>query len=116
MELQIGGRSQNSDSFNLRSPFSYKILSEPISKQFKMPAIELFDGFGDPMDHIEGYRALMTLQGASDSLLCIAFLTTLKKATRIWFYGLPQGSISFLSNSKGYLSLILAPTDLIRDI
>ena len=83
MELQIGGRPRNKDSFNLRSPFFPEILSEPVSNRFKMPAIESFDGSVDPMDHIEGYRALMTLQGASDTLLCIAFLATLKKAVRV---------------------------------
>ena len=48
-----------------------------------MPVIESFDSFADPMDHVEGYRALMALQGAFDALLCIAFLTTLKKAARV---------------------------------
>ena len=61
IELQVGGRSQNKDSFNLRSPFSHEILSEPISNQLKIPIIESFDGSADSLDHIEGYRALMAL-------------------------------------------------------
>ena len=74
---------QNKDSFNLRSLFSHKILSESVSNRFKMPAIESFDDFTNLMDHIEGYRTFMALQGASDALLCIAFPTTLKKAVKI---------------------------------
>ena len=100
-------------SFNLRSSFSYEILSEPILNWFKMSVIESFDGSTDPMDHIESYKALMVLQGASDTLLCIIFPVTLKKAVRIWFSRLSQGSILLLSSSKDYLSLILALTDLI---
>ena len=59
-----------------------------------MSAIESFDDSADPIDHIEGYRALMALQGAFDALLCIAFPATLKKVVRVWFSGLPQRSIS----------------------
>ena len=48
-----------------------------------MPVIESFDSFADPMDHVEGYRALMALQGAFDALLCITFPATLKKTVRV---------------------------------
>ena len=82
LEIQVGGQSQNKDGFNLQSSFSYEILNEPVSNRFKMSAIKSFDGSTDPMNHIEGYRALMTLQGASDVLLCIVFFATLKKAVR----------------------------------
>ena len=59
-----------------------------------MLAIESFDGSADPIDHIKGYRALMALQKAFDTLLCFVFSATLKKVVRVWFFRLPQGFIS----------------------
>ena len=89
IKIQVGSRSQNKDSFNFRSLFSHEILSEPILNWFKMLAIESFDGSSDLMDHIEGNRIFMALQGAYDALLCIVFPTTLKKKAKVWFFGLP---------------------------
>lgn len=43
-----------------------------------------YDGIMDPMDHLKSYKALMMIQGTTDALLCLAFLTTLRKATRVW--------------------------------
>ena len=48
-----------------------------------MSAIESSDNFTDPMDHIEGYKALMALQEASDVLLYIAFSAILKKIVSV---------------------------------
>ena len=83
MEIQVGDRSQNKNSYNLRSPFSQEILNEPNSNRIKMPTIDSFDGFTNLIDHIEGYRALMALQGASDVLQCITFPAILKKIARV---------------------------------
>ena len=47
-----------------------------------MSQIEPYDGFTNPLDHLESYKALMLLQGASDALLCIAFSITLRKTAR----------------------------------
>ena len=59
-----------------------------------MTTAESFDSSIDPLDHLEGYRAIMSLQGAFDALLCVTFPITLKIFARIWFSGLQLGSIS----------------------
>lgn len=75
----------NSHDFNTNSPLFKVIMNEPIPHHFKMPSVDPYDGSIDPVNHLEGYKALTMLQGTFDDLLCLAFLVTLKKATRIWF-------------------------------
>ena len=58
-----------------------------------MPYVEPYDGSTDSVDHLESYKALMTIQGATDTLLCIGFPTILRKAVRIWYSGLRSESI-----------------------
>ena len=45
-----------------------------------MPQTELYDGTTDPLDHLESFKALMLLHGATDGVMCRAFLATLQKA------------------------------------
>ena len=58
-----------------------------------MPHVEPYDGSTDPVDHLESYKALMTIQGATDALFCIGFPATLCKAARAWYSGLRSGSM-----------------------
>ena len=83
-----GQKSSNDFDFHTVQPLSGLILIEPISSQFKMPHVEPYDGFTDPFDHLESYKALTTIQGATDALLCIDFSATLRKAARAWYFGL----------------------------
>ena len=59
-----------------------------------MPQIDSYDGVKDPLDHLETFKALMHLQGVADEIMCKAFPTMLKGATRIWFNQLTPNSIS----------------------
>ncbi|XP_073107312.1 uncharacterized protein [Elaeis guineensis] len=58
-----------------------------------MPHVELYYGSTDPIDHLESYKALITIWGATNTLLCIGFPTTLRKAARAWYSELRLGSI-----------------------
>ena len=90
-----GGRAEVFERCRLpdRQPLSRLILDEPIPSRFKMPHVEPYDGSTDPVDHLESYKTLMTIQGAIDALLCIGFSATLRKATRTWYSGLRSRSI-----------------------
>lgn len=52
-------------------------MEEPISRRFKMPQLEPYNGTTDPLDHLESYKALIKIQSTFDALLYIAFLATL---------------------------------------
>ncbi len=80
--------------FTTRSPFSQQIEDEPVPSRFKMPQVEPYNGRTDPLDHLESYRALMALQGASEAMLCKAFPATLRGPARLWFTGLKPSTVS----------------------
>ena len=66
-------------------PFTTSINSFPLPNKFHMPQIDSYDGVKDPLDHLETFKTLMHLQGVADEIMCKAFPTMLKGATRIWF-------------------------------
>ena len=76
------------------SPFAAPITSFPLPRKFCMPQIEAYDGFKDPLDHLESFKTLMHLRGVADEIMCQAFPTTLKDPTRVWFSKLTSNSIS----------------------
>ena len=76
------------------SPFTASIYSFPLPHKFRMPQIDSYNGVNDPLDHLETFKTLMYLQGVADEIMCRAFPTTLKGATRIWFSRLTPNSIS----------------------
>ena len=76
------------------SPFTASINSFPLLSKFRMPQIDSYDGVRDPLDHLETFKTLMHFQGVAEMIMCRAFPTTLKGATRIWFSRLKPNSIN----------------------
>lgn len=59
--------------------------------KFKDPQMMMYDGYKDPLEHLEIFKAHMTLNGFLGEIACRAFLLILKGATRGWFGAVPQG-------------------------
>ncbi len=59
-----------------------------------MSQVEPYNGKTDPLDHLESYRTLMALQGASEAMLCKAFPATLRGTARLSFTGLKPSTVS----------------------
>ncbi|GFY92808.1 hypothetical protein Acr_08g0012040 [Actinidia rufa] len=75
-------------------PFTERILRARISSKFKLPTqLGIYEGKTDPMDHLDSYKSLMSLQGCSDEVMCKAFSATLKGPARSWFRKLSPGTI-----------------------
>ncbi|GFZ12348.1 hypothetical protein Acr_23g0007330 [Actinidia rufa] len=53
----------------------------------------IYEGKTDPMDHLDSYKSLMSLQGCSDEVMCKAFSATLKGPARSWFRKLSPGTV-----------------------
>ena len=66
----------------------------PLPHKFRMPHIDSYDEVKDPLNHLETFKTLMHLQGVANEIMCRAFPTTLKGATRIWFNQLTPNSVS----------------------
>ena len=92
---EIANQHQDGDApgYDTRPPFTKRILRETIPRHFKIPQVEPYDGTTDPLDHMGSFKAHMMIQGASDALYCLAFPTTLKKAARMWYSGIPLDTI-----------------------
>ncbi|GFZ16176.1 hypothetical protein Acr_25g0005850 [Actinidia rufa] len=64
-------------------PFTERVLGARISSKFKLPTqLGIYEGKTDPMDHLDSYKRLMSLQGCSDEVMCKAFSATLKGPAR----------------------------------
>ncbi|GFZ03434.1 hypothetical protein Acr_16g0000580 [Actinidia rufa] len=75
-------------------PFIGRVLRARISSKFKLPTqLGIYEGKTDPMDHLDSYKSLMSLQGCSDEVMCKAFSTTLNGPARSWFRKLSPGTI-----------------------
>ncbi|KAK3019375.1 hypothetical protein RJ639_003955 [Escallonia herrerae] len=73
-------------------------LSKGIEKaklppNFRMPQCDLYDGNGDPGEHVYQFQTNMLLLQVSDAVMCRAFPTTLRKAAHAWFKSLRPRSI-----------------------
>ncbi|GFS38923.1 hypothetical protein Acr_00g0060220 [Actinidia rufa] len=75
-------------------PFTERVLGARLSSKFKLPTqLGIYEGKTDPMDHLDSYKSLMSLQGCSDEVMCKAFSATLKGPARSWFRKLSPGTI-----------------------
>ena len=94
------------------SPFTTEVLNCSLPLKFCLPQLESYDSSKDPLDHIESFKILMLLQITPDEVLCRAFPTTLKGATRIWFTKIPSGTIAdFEQLSKGFVHHFIGGVD-----
>ncbi|GMH01944.1 hypothetical protein Nepgr_003783 [Nepenthes gracilis] len=88
-----------------QSPFAMDSGTQPATEQVRNAVMEGYDGSKDPMDHLNCFRTHLTLQGASEALMCQSFPVTLRGDALLWFHGLPPNSIcSFDELADSFLS------------
>uniref|UniRef100_A0A2N9IUL6 Uncharacterized protein n=1 Tax=Fagus sylvatica TaxID=28930 RepID=A0A2N9IUL6_FAGSY len=86
------------------SPFTKRIDEYPLPAKFKVPQIETFDGFKDPLDYLDSFRTIMRLHGVSDEIMCRTFPTNLRGSARTWFNQLETSSIdTFAQLSRAFI-------------
>ncbi|KAK2997564.1 hypothetical protein RJ639_026128 [Escallonia herrerae] len=74
-------------------PLSEAIEKAKLPPNFRMPQCDLYDGTGDPREHVYQFQTNMLLLQVSDVVMCRAFPTTLRKAAHAWFKSLQPRSI-----------------------
>ncbi|KAK3034132.1 hypothetical protein RJ639_033475 [Escallonia herrerae] len=81
-------------------PLSEAIEKAKLPSNFRMPQCDLYDGTGDPEEHVYQFETNMILIQVSDAVMCRAFPTTLRKAAHAWFKSLqPRSIYSFVQLS-----------------
>ncbi|KAK3018401.1 hypothetical protein RJ639_003856 [Escallonia herrerae] len=74
-------------------PLSKAIEKAKLPPNFWIPQCDLYDGSGDPGEHVYQFQTNMLLLQVSEAVMCRAFLTTLRKAAHAWFKSLRPRSI-----------------------
>ncbi|KAK3005998.1 hypothetical protein RJ639_017635 [Escallonia herrerae] len=69
------------------------IQKAKLPPDFCMPQCDLYDGTGDPGEHVYQFETNMLFLQVSDAVMCRAFPTTLRKAAHAWFKSLQPRSI-----------------------
>ncbi|GFY95336.1 hypothetical protein Acr_10g0007210 [Actinidia rufa] len=81
--------------------FTERIMRTRVSSRFKLPThLGVYEWKTNPMDHLDLYENLMSLQGYSDEVMCKAFSTTLKGSTRSWFRKLSLRTIALFRDLR----------------
>ncbi|XP_057976047.1 uncharacterized protein LOC131163468 [Malania oleifera] len=68
-------------------------MDVPLPSKFKMPSVEGYHGFSNPVDHLDTFKILIQLQGAPYAIMCQPFAATLKGNYRAWYQTLKLRSI-----------------------
>ena len=87
--------------------FTDRVMKTKFSFRFKLSTqLETYEGKTDPIDHLDLYKSLMSLQEYSNKVICKVFSTTLKGSARSWFRKLSQGTIDSFGDLSRLLSSI----------
>lgn len=76
-----------------RSPFTKLVENYRLPEKFKVPQILSYVEIGDPIEHLENFRAILDLHGTLDEVACRAFPLTLSGSARDWFRNLPSNPV-----------------------
>ncbi|XP_013650969.2 uncharacterized protein LOC106355595 [Brassica napus] len=94
---QMFSRRSNPDSY-ADTPFAEEIASVEMPRKFSFPSIKMYDGTGDPDNHIAQYKQRMLAVAlpneSREATMCKGFGSTMIGPALQWYINLPTRSIS----------------------
>lgn len=88
----------------VKTSFTCEIEKEERPKDFNPPALDKYEGVGDPLAYLLYYKQRMSMERVIEALNCKLFATTLSGKALSWFCQLPEGSITnFTSFGRKFL-------------
>jgi hypothetical protein len=75
------------------SIFTNEVSNFDLPGRFKVPDISVFSGSEDPIEHLDNFRAHISLHKTPDTVTCLAFPLTLSGKARDWLRNLFPKSI-----------------------
>ena len=81
------------EKLNFRSPFTDDINETPVPKGLKGPRIKMYDGTGDPDDHVSNFQWAIKMIPMNVKLWSLYFAGTLDGSARYSLASLPPKSI-----------------------
>ena len=65
------------------SSFTTSVSECPLPPKFRLPQLEVNDGTKDPLDHIQAFKTILSLQQTLDEVICRTFSATLRGVSRV---------------------------------
>ena len=76
-----------------KSPFTRRIESASLPRQFHQPTFSLYNDQTDPVEHVSHFNQKMVIQSKDKTLMCKIFPSSLGPMAMRWFNGLKENSI-----------------------
>ena len=80
------------------SPVNREIQRAPLNKGFKHLNIKVYEGKGDPQEHLDHFNDLMELHMVLDLAKCRVFIVNLNNGAKKWLRSLTQDQSPVGSN------------------
>lgn len=74
--------------------YNAEVMASPHPSNSKVCQMEMYDGSKDPLEHLETFKAHLSLHGFLSEVAYRVFPLTLIGAARTWFGSLPSRSIN----------------------
>ncbi|KAI0516262.1 hypothetical protein KFK09_008934 [Dendrobium nobile] len=84
---------KSGDSVSRGRPYPVEYEREPYPAGFVPPRFRVFDGFGNPKQHVAQYRAICCNIGGNDALMLRLFVSSLGGVAFEWYADLPNDSV-----------------------
>ncbi|PKU71738.1 hypothetical protein MA16_Dca027254 [Dendrobium catenatum] len=84
---------KSGDSVSRGHPYPVAYEREPYPAGFVPPRFRVFDGFGNPRQHVAQYRAICCNIGGNDALMLRLFVSSLGGVAFEWYADLPNDSV-----------------------